>query len=116
MTHTTTRLLGFLVFIMLPVAGCKDRGTDTSATAPTNDNNIMVYCNQCGTTAVIAISGDPENETWPKQCPSCGELSAHRADKCPSCGKVLELAKPSARNPYGIPEGCPHCGWTRGAP
>ena len=67
MIHQRYLGIGFAIGILLMVS-CKE---EDAATPAAELLETTVVCTRCDTTSVLHLSATAEEESWPKECPSC---------------------------------------------
>lgn len=104
------RILLVALLVLPTIAACK-RGGPAPTEAAYETSTI---CTRCKAAAVIKLASPVDQETWPKQCPSCKRWHAYPTQKCAQCGKPVPLIDERSMS-YGTPKTCPHCGspWSK---
>jgi len=96
---------GVLVALLAVSCG-KDHNTTAAAGGP---HKIDVVCTICNAKTVMHLPESAEEETWPKECPSCARWGAYACEVCPHCRKPIPLMDPRTRG-YARPAVCNSCG------
>ncbi|MHC4444916.1 MAG: hypothetical protein ACYTF1_19680 [Planctomycetota bacterium] len=95
-----------LIICIFAVGTCKDK--DNSVTI-SGSNQTKIICTRCGKEGTLNLAMAANQETWPKECPSCKRWGAYPSDTCRHCSRAVALMDLRTQG-FSTPDKCPHCG------